>query len=587
MADTWDRSADLVVIGFGGAGAAAALAGAELGASVLILEKQPHDRHTPSTAMSGGIVMATNDVERATAYLDRCAGGMIPLAVSRAWAAKGTDLVPWLDKMGADLALERIGGAEHPEFEGAEAIESWAQSRPSERVPPGTTVREHKPGAPVNVSAGSVRHARRIGFEYFAGLRGAVAMRSEIGVLYQTPAQHLIQDQSGRVIGVEAASAGGRVLRVRALRGVVLTTGGYEFSDEMKINYLKASPMYFYGNPGNTGDGIRMAQEAGADLWHMNQMVGRAIGHFELDGRELNFVIGIHPPGYVIVDKYGRRFANEYPQAEMKHSFYYELLSYDAEKNEYPRNPCYWFFDQRHMTNGPLVSSLGAGYYDWSPDNSREVERGWIKQAFSIADLAVSAGFASPDEVVRTIESYNQGCAAGQDAFGRPLSSLVPLDSPPYYCMPLYPGGPNTCGGPRRDEHARILTPFGQPIPGLYGAGELGEAVGMLYPANGGNLSESVCFGRLAAEHAMGRALPLSWGLRLGRQRPAERFSSWRSGRPACTRRWRTSGRAGRSRRPGYTSGAPSWPCPWPAGWPGGRHRGGSRRAAGLRGSPR
>ena len=333
-----------------------------------------------------------------------------------------------------------------------------------------------------------------------------MAARSQIGVLYGTPAQHLIQDSGGRVIGVEAVRDG-RTVRVRASRGVVLTTGGYEFSDEMKINYLKASPMYFYGNPGNTGDGIRMAQEAGADLWHMNQMVGRAIGHFELDGQELNFVIGIHPPGYVIVDKYGRRFANEYPQAEMKHSFYYELLAYDAEKNEYPRNPCYWFFDQRHMTNGPMVSSLGgtvgAGYYDWSPDNSRELERGWIKQASSVADLASLAGFAVPDEVVRTISEYNEGCLAGRDAFGRPLSSLVPLDSPPYYCMPLYPGGPNTCGGPRRDEHARILNPFGQPIPGLYGAGELGEAVGMLYPANGGNLSESVCFGRLAAEHAL------------------------------------------------------------------------------------
>src|SRR3984957_15222070 len=101
MADTWDRSADLVVIGFGGAGAAPALAGAEVGASVLILEKQPEGRHTPSTSMSGGIVMATNDVERATTYLDRCAGGMIPIEGSRAWAAKGTDLVQWLDKVGA------------------------------------------------------------------------------------------------------------------------------------------------------------------------------------------------------------------------------------------------------------------------------------------------------------------------------------------------------------------------------------------------------------------------------------------------------------------------------------------------------
>ena len=152
MAREWDREADLVVVGFGGAGAAAGLTGAELGATVLILEKQPEARHTPSTSMSGGIVMATNDVQRATVYLDRCAGGMIPIQVSRAWAAKGIDLVRWLDQVGADLALERIGGAEHPEFEGSEAIESWAQSRPSERVPPGTAAREHKPGAPVNVT---------------------------------------------------------------------------------------------------------------------------------------------------------------------------------------------------------------------------------------------------------------------------------------------------------------------------------------------------------------------------------------------------------------------------------------------------
>jgi succinate dehydrogenase/fumarate reductase flavoprotein subunit len=511
MASEWDREADLVVVGFGGAGAAAALAAAELNATALILEKQPATRHTPSTSMSGGIVMAVNDVERATVYLDRCAGGMIPVEVSRAWADKGIDLVQWLDQVGADLALERIGGAEHPEFEGAEAIESWAQSRPSTRVPPGTTVREHKPGAKVNVAAdgaGTVRHARRIGYEYFAGLRDAVTSRSGISVLYDTPAVHLIKDPSGRVIGVEARQHG-RVIRILASRGVVLTAGGYEFSDEMKTNYLKASPMYFYGNPGNTGDGIRMAQEAGADLWHMNQMVGRAIGHFELDGEELNFVIGIHPPGYVITDKYGRRFASEYPQAEMKHSFYYELLAYDAEKNEYPRNPCYWIFDDRHMSNGPLVSSLGgtvgAGYYDWSPDNAREVARGWIKKAGSISELAELAGFTDPAEVVRTVEDYNKGCAAGQDAFGRPADSLIPLDRPPYYLMPLYPGGPNTCGGPRRDEHARILTPFGEPIPGLYGAGELGEAVGLLYPANGGNLSESVCFGRIAAEHAIGR----------------------------------------------------------------------------------
>ena len=157
-------------------------------------------------------------VDPPCAIVDRCGGCPVQhIAYPSQLAAK--------QELSAD-ALERIGGAEHPEFEGSEAIESWAQSRPSGRVPPGTTVREHKPGAPVNVSAGSVRHARRIGFEYFAGLRSAVAMRSEIGVLYETPAQHLIQDEDGRVIGVEVSSPGGRVVRLRALRGVVLTTGG-------------------------------------------------------------------------------------------------------------------------------------------------------------------------------------------------------------------------------------------------------------------------------------------------------------------------------------------------------------------------
>jgi succinate dehydrogenase/fumarate reductase flavoprotein subunit len=420
--------------------------------------------------------------------------------------------VPWLDKVGTDLALARIGGAEHPEFDGADAIDCWTQSRPNERTPPGAvTTRELKPRENTSIAASGIdaaADARRTGFEYFASLRAAIQKHAEIDVWYDSPGQHLIRDESGAVVGVEARRAGAGV-RIRARRGVVLTTGGYEFDDDLKLNYLKASPIYFYGNPGNTGDGIRMAQEAGADLWHMNQMIGRAVAHFDDDGGELNFVIGIHPPGYVIVDKYGSRFANEFAQAEMKHSFYYELLMYDAEKNEYPRNPCFWIFDQRHMENGPLVNGLsgtvGAGYYDWSSDNSKEIAQGWITSAGTIAELAALAGFADPQAVARTVEEYNSGCASASDAFGRPADSLIPLDSPPFYCMPLYPGGSNTCGGPRRDEHARILNPFGQPIPGLYGAGEFGEAVGLLYPANGGNLSESVCFGRIAAEHAMAR----------------------------------------------------------------------------------
>src|SRR3546814_440123 len=93
--------------------------------------------------------------------------------------------------------------------------------------------------------------------------------------------------------------------------------------------------------------------------------------------------------------------------------------------------------------------------------------------------------------------------ASGEDEFGRPTSSLVPIDQPPYYCVPVYPGGATTNGGPRRDAKARILNPFGEPIPGLYGAGELGGAIGVLYPSPGANLGEAFAFGVIAAETAL------------------------------------------------------------------------------------
>ena len=506
------EEADIVVVGFGGAGAACAIAAADHGASVVILEKQAEDRHTPSTYMSGGIVMAVNDVDRAAAYMDRCSGGMIPFAVSRAWASMAADLVGWLDRIGADLALVKVGEGENTQFEGADAVEAWTQSRPPSDEP---GVRDLSAPPTVGALASGMNTGeagRRTGAEYFDSLRRVVASRSRVRVRYGSPAVRLIQDGSGRVTGVRVAGGseapGGGLAEVRARRGVVLTCGGYEWNDEIKINSLKMSPMYFYGNPDNTGDGIRMAQAAGADLWHMNQMIGRAIGHFEEDGRDYNFVIGIHPPGYLITDKYGRRFANEVSQAQMKHSFYYELLKYDAEKHEYPRVPCYWVFDSRRLNAAPLVSLrsgfVRAGYYDWSPDNSREVAKGWIKEASSVEELGKAAGVCDPSALAQTVALYNAGCVSGVDEFGRPAETLVPIDSPPYYCVPMFPGGPNTCGGPRKDERARVLDAFGEPIPGLYAAGELGEAVGLLYPANGANLSESICFGRIAAADALG-----------------------------------------------------------------------------------
>ena len=469
--------AELVVVGFGGAGAAAAITAHDLGASVVVLEKQAGGAHTPSTRMSGGLVMAVDDPQHGAAYLDACAGGMVPAEVTGAWSASAVDVLEWLEKT-TGTGFTRINDAEHPELPGADAVGVYQQGPAAYRLDP---------------SAGG-------GDALFGGVASAVHGR-RIDVRFGASGQRLVVED-GRVSGVRTADG-----VVRSRHGVVLTCGGYEFDERLKRDHLRAYPVHFYGNPGNTGDGLRMAQSVGADLWHMNQMIGRAIGHFPHGEGWLNFLLAIDPPGHVICDGAGRRYANETMQARLLHGFYYEMLHYDHQRGGYGRIPSWWIFDERRRSAGPLtLPHLGAckvGLYDWSPDNFAEIERGWIGAGATVADAAETVGMPDAEAAARCVAEYNADCAAGLDAFGRPPDTLVPLDSPPYYCVPLYPGGSNTCGGPRRDARSRVLDPYDTPIPGLYAAGELGQPVGMLYPADGANLSEAFCFGRIAAGAAL------------------------------------------------------------------------------------
>lgn len=510
-ADSRGHDADLVVVGYGAAGAATALTAAAAGASVVILEKQPRDGHTCSTRMSGGFIFGVNDVDRAAAYMDVCAGGMIPSEVNRAWAEKALTVVEWHDAFAMDLQLRRVVGGEQP-FEGADAIDVYQQGLLADGRNLEEMMRDYgevdmtDPHVWAAGGSDTAVPVFRYGFEYFEALSTAVAKQPRIQIRWGSPARSLIQADDGRVTGVEY---GADRASVSARCGVVLTCGGYEFDESLKLNYLRAYPIHFYGNPGNTGDGIRMAQKVGADLWHMNQMIGRAIGHFELpDGTALNFPIHLAPAPYLITDKHGLRIADEYPQAMLEHSFYYHLLHYDADARDYPRIPCYWFFDDTRLSAGPLSPPAAGvqrvGLYDWSADNSREIERGWIATGASIEEAARNAGITDPQAAAATVAEFNACCEAGEDPYGRPADTLLPLTGPRYYCVALYPGGSNTAGGPRRNERAEIVDAFGDPIPGLYGAGELGQAYGLLYPAGGGNLSDANCFGRIAAQSALG-----------------------------------------------------------------------------------
>ena len=400
-------------------------------------------------------MLTVTDVERGARYLDRCAGGTTPYGVSRAWAELAAGLDDWLHEACPGITSVpgqgMHGGAAHREFEGADAVR---------------TLQFTLPGA-----------AGRPGVELFEALVAAARGTGRVRIAWSHRGRRLVRDDTGRVAGPECTLADGSVRRIRARRGVVLTTGGFENDPGLVRQYLRAAPMYFAGNPDNTGDGLRMAQAAGAALWHMNGAEGRQVGRFDLgDGRFLSFQMAIPPGGYIVLDGAGRRFCDEHRYTQI-HTAWYELLAYDPVSHTYPRIPAYWVFDARRFDAAPLVSSMigpvSMGLYTWSGDNTAELARGWITTASSGTELGKLLGLARPEAVEETLAAYNAGCVTGDDAFGRPESSLLPLE-PPLYAVPLYPGGVGTMGGPQHDEHGRVLDPFGEPIPGLYSAGSVG-----------------------------------------------------------------------------------------------------------------
>jgi succinate dehydrogenase/fumarate reductase flavoprotein subunit len=504
----WHMDADVVVVGFGAAGAAAAITAHDEGARVLVLEKQEAGKVVSNSSMAGGSFICPNDVEGAVLHLESlyrvgeelCWTG---LDVIRAWARYTSENKTWLEGMGAtDITLARRGG-EH-RLPGFESIDIYRSADTGE-------------GGLMRLLHGQVNSRR-------------------IQVIYDMPATKLLTNSKGEVLGVSAKP--GRdarsVINVRSRRAVILASGGFEFDEGMKLQFLKVYPTYFLGTPANTGDGIRMALGVGAQLWHMNCCSARLVMKFPDLSVALNPVFGgkdwASPwretelatetkrgteaeiresgsgVGYVIVDRTGRRYAKE---TFKPHSFYYELTGFDSQRAFYPRVPSYWIFDRKRLDDGPLVRTGSggagpAGFYRWSADNREEVERGWIKQGETLQALALQVGL-DPHALAETVAQYNLCCREGEDrAFGRSPATLVPLDTAPFYAVELWPGGPNTQGGPQRNSRAQIMRPDGTAVPRLYGAGELGSIYGMLYPAGGGNLAECIAFGRIAGENAAG-----------------------------------------------------------------------------------
>lgn len=488
LPEKWDFETEVLVVGSGLAGLSTALAAQEAGAKVLVIEKNDEAHEGGNSKVSANLLFIPGSKENGVAYFKGMnEGHMYDISdeMVETWINGMMENRTWMqDTVGVTLTPvpSNFGmGPELPFLPGAEDMQIYMVN--------GT------------MANGAL----------YIPVRD-LAKSKKIEIKYNTAAQKLLVDSEGRVAGVKATSDQAEI-SIKAKKGVVLACGSFEFDEAMKANYLRG-PIYGLGNPGNTGDGVKMAQALGADLWHMNNAMGPVLvgflsDDFKDDYPECLRIVTMSSASYFWSDKHGKRFMNETRNPDHGKGwdmFYY----YDGNKGEFPENPCWVIFDQAAFDAGPLGSyttekttskmswASWYGKYKWSADNSEELKKGWILKGDTVEELAGKLNM-DPSVLTATIERFNTSAEAGTDEeFGR--VGIAALKGP-FYAISVVGGMVNTQGGPKRNEKAQVLHVDGQPIPRLYSAGECGAIYAWQYQG-GGNLGECLCFGRIAGKNA-------------------------------------------------------------------------------------
>ncbi len=487
IAPRGDYKTDVLIVGYGAAGANAAIAAHDAGARVLIIEKMGFPGG--NSGVCAGAILIPENIEEAIRYYRALSFGTVDEEMVRAFAEAMVGIPRLLTGLGAEFTVRRREPAYFPSL----------LTAPVQRIQFSPT-----------------------GVDGFRFLQNLVEGRG-IEVLMETRATGLIQDpQTREVTGVKAQRKG-KEMTLLARRGVVLACGGYEYNPEMlaDFNFPGVTDYIFpWGTPGNTGDGIKLASEAGAALWHMASIEWGAFCARE-PSKEFGMAVGAGlgramPEGsFIFVNRYGKRFMPE--DTNLIHrKAPLEVLFFDHERAEYRNLPAYMVFDETYRRKGPIASTLKyfqetwggpVSYpqvhkiYEWSSDNQAEIDKGWVFQADTLAGLAGKVG-ADAMALEETIGNFNRACAEGADLqFGRTRKSLAPLATPPYYAVELALTLVNTQGGPKHNKDCQVLDFSNKAIPRLYAAGELGSFFGFLYQG-GTNYPEAWAFGQIAGRKA-------------------------------------------------------------------------------------
>ena len=508
LPDHWDGEADLVIVGYGGAGAIAAIHAKYAGASCLVLEKSS-EPDGGNTAASGGHVHTAVGVD-VEEWLEICrhgSHGATPVEILRPALQYAQDMPDWLERYGMNFIWTDEYGDGH-----------------------------HRPSEYMN---GFVSGREKITGPYlFDELHETAVGKYGVEIRLNHRAQELIQNPlTKEVLGVKALTPEGEQY-FKAKKGVLLCCGGYENDQELQNDHSYPGVRFFpWGTPHNTGDGIRMAEAIGARIWHMSSVESSSLG-FMIPSEIANCSIstdatdGIVPYNYIIVDFKGNRFFKEDRTGAHAHD-HHPGLNVDTHTFDYEHLPMFLVFDSNLLEAGPLWRGTGragivntyAGVWNerhpenplfpWGDDNRRGLEEGWIFQGDTLEELAgnirAKRPCNTPAEAIhgvdaaalrKTVERWNALCAAGADTdFRRDPSHMLPISKGPFYAIELCFSCINTQGGPARNAECQTLTPFGKVIPRLYNCGECGSYNGFLYTY--GNLLEALTTGRVAAQHAL------------------------------------------------------------------------------------